>query len=741
MKYTLILLLSIWSLISWGQLNVSGVANSYYAISSIDNQTVTLTTSPTAGITMGDTLLLIQMQGASIDNSNSDDYGDVTSYNGAGKYELVVACEITSTTVRLKTRLLNHYQAAGLQLISLPNDNQINVNGNLTCDPWNGNKGGVVALYSNGTININADIDVSEKGFRSGVHFYSAASCNVFSDYADYAYDFSSNLGGAKGEGITDVGSLNFGRGAQANGGGGGNDHNSGGAGGSNVSAGGNGGDNDDPGTWRCKGYNPGKGGKPLDYTDNRIFLGGAGGQGHSNSSPTAYYGGTGGGIIILIANSITGNGFSILANGGDGDDGIGDGGSGGAAGGSVLIASPNITGTMTVFANGGDGGNGDGATSVTNVNTDRCFGPGGGAGAGLIWFSGASLPTGITTSLLGGQNGVVSGSTHTPCLGLAQNATPGADGIVAYNGTIEISTKINSFCINNPVFDLGNDTTICSTNALTLNAPMTGTYLWSTAETTNSISVNSSGNYVLEVDDGTYQFCDSILVTVIPQPNFDLGGNQYLCDGQSANLIGPAGYSNYLWSTTETTETINVSSTGTYWLQVGPAFCQGSDTVTVDLATFSPIFPGDAMEICSYEGLELDASRTGATYIWSTNESTPSIIVTETGNYDVEVTLSNGCLQEASVEVIPCENTIGIPNTITPNGDGVNDTWIIEDIYNYPNNSVKILDRSGRLVFDAVHYNNDWSAENLPSTVYYYIIDLGNGGTLVNGTITVIRE
>jgi gliding motility-associated-like protein len=269
----------------------------------------------------------------------------------------------------------------------------------------------------------------------------------------------------------------------------------------------------------------------------------------------------------------------------------------------------------------------------------------------------------------------------------------------------------------------------------------LAGTNTWSTSETSNSIDVNISGNYMLEVDDGTYQYCDSILVTVIPQPVFSLGGNQYLCDGQSADLSGPAGYTNYLWSTTETTDTITVSTTGTYWLQVGPNFCQGSDTVLVDLATYSAIFLKDTLEICSYEGLELDATRTGASYQWSTNESTPTITITEADEYSVEVTLSNGCTQEETVEVIPCLNSIGIPNTITPNGDGVNDTWIIEDIYNYPNNSVKILDRSGRLVFESTNYNNDWAAENLPATVYYYIVDLGNGGTLVNGTITVIRE
>ena len=169
-----------------------------------------------------------------------------------------------------------------------------------------------------------------EKGVRRVSHFYATTSCNAFSNYDAYHYDLASNLGARKGEGIVDFTNNDCGRGPQANGGGGGNDHNTGGAGGGNLSLGGNGGDNDDPGTWRCKGYNPGRGGKDLDNSQGQVFFGGGGGGGHSNSSPNPYHGGNGGGIIIIMANEIVGNGFSIISNGQNGEDGIGDGGAGG---------------------------------------------------------------------------------------------------------------------------------------------------------------------------------------------------------------------------------------------------------------------------------------------------------------------------------------------------------------------------------------------------------------------------
>lgn len=720
--------------------NLSGVINTYYPVSSINLPQATVTVTNTSGLSIGDTVLIIQMKGAQIDLSNSDSYGDVLNYGGAGNFELTEICDIQGNDIIFKTQLEKHYDPNGLQLVTFTEYGSAEITGTVTCDAWDGSSGGIVVIKATNSLTLTADIDVSEKGFRGGSHFYSASSCTVFSDYGDYEYDLASGLGGIKGEGIADYTTMNCGKGALANGGGGGNDHNSGGAGGGNISNGGNGGDNDDPGTWRCKGYHPGRAGKALDYTSGRIFLGGGGGGGHSNSTPNPYDAGNGGGLVIIMADEVIGNGGDILANGGDGGDGIGDGGAGGGAGGSILVYAINYTGNISIQATGGDGGNGDGATSVTNVNTDRCFGPGGGGSGGFVWFNQSALPGSIIPDLSGGANGVVSGSTHTPCLGLAQGAEPGETGVVAFNGEILMGRKINTYCDYNPVLDIGNDTVLCEGQTTTYTSNISGTYNWNTGATTMSITTSSPGTYLLEVDDGTYLYCDSAVVTNDAPPEFDLGGTIYLCDYEPILVNAPAGYPGYLWSTGATTDGIVVNTEGTIWVEVSAQYCSTIDTLEVYNEAFVDPIPSDKMEICSLEGVELNAGYPGATYLWSTGETTQSIYVSDPGEVSVSIITTHQCHFESETEVIPC-TSLGIPNTITPNGDGVNDTWIISEIYAFPDNKVEIYDRSGRLVYSKSGYENDWDGSGLPATVYYYSVLLGPELEIQKGTITIIRE
>lgn len=77
--------------------------------------------------------------------------------------------------------------------------------------------------------------------------------------------------------------------------------------------------------------------------------------------------------------------------------------------------------------------------------------------------------------------------------------------------------------------------------------------------------------------------------------------------------------------------------------------------------------------------------------------------------------------------------------NILTPNGDGKNDTWVVKDIELYPNNTVTVYDRGGRVVFTQHHYQNDWAGtingQPLQQGTYYYVIDLG--GRSFKGFIT----
>ncbi|MDN3582608.1 gliding motility-associated C-terminal domain-containing protein [Mucilaginibacter flavus] len=86
----------------------------------------------------------------------------------------------------------------------------------------------------------------------------------------------------------------------------------------------------------------------------------------------------------------------------------------------------------------------------------------------------------------------------------------------------------------------------------------------------------------------------------------------------------------------------------------------------------------------------------------------------------------------------------ITVPDAFSPNGDGQNDTWIIKNLENYPNNTVDIYNRYGEKVYSSIGYSVPWNGRykgvDLPFGTYYYIINPKNGRKIISGNVTIIR-
>jgi len=428
--------------------NISGIVNTYHSVLSVITSNAAVKVDNTAGLAYGNTVLLIQMKGASIITTNTSAFGDTTSLNYAGNYELATICSVSNDTVYFFNEILNSYDINyKVQLVKFGEYYSANVTDTLKAQAWNSTtgKGGVLAIKVEEDITLNAPVFVDSTGYKGGSFYLHSGTCGFLNPAGNgYAYDATSatsNNGAYKGEGVADVPSnLDGARGAPANGGGGGNNHNNGGGGGANLYSGGNGGGNFSTGPSGCNSNYQGRGGKALNnWSNSKIFLGGGGGAGHANNTVQPYAGGNGGGIIIIIGKNIIGNGYKISANGQAGRSTSYDGASGGGSGGTIIMNITNsFTGPLFIEANGGNGGNED-----DDLSAGRCYGAGGGGSGGVIYFSGA-VPV-ITTTVIGGIAGI---NIDVNSCGVPIPAISGTNGVVNSNYSYRTSITPSSSCI-----------------------------------------------------------------------------------------------------------------------------------------------------------------------------------------------------------------------------------------------------------------------------------------------------
>jgi gliding motility-associated-like protein len=350
-----------------------------------------MTVSNPAGFAIGDTVLIIQMQGVQI---YTNPYGEYAGKFGEpGLWEFVRILGVSGSDLTFANNLKNTYDIRGsIQAIKVPSFINANVeNTDLTCDPWDPvtKSGGVLALIVKNNLSLVKNIDVTGTGFKGGAADFGDGTCQVTTGSAE-SYPDSYTSAGWKGEGIAihnSGGTLLLpayakGKNPDFTGGGGGWGNHSGGGGGSNRGTGGEGGAENSSGcAFPIGNALGGKIGESAPTLLNRMFMGGGGGASTRSATGTTGPGGSGGGIVIIISNTLTGAGGHIFAKGGNGGNGGGAGNSGaggGGGGGTIALSVLNYSGGFEAHVEGGNGGD----------NLSRTYGEGGGGGAGLVWVT-----------------------------------------------------------------------------------------------------------------------------------------------------------------------------------------------------------------------------------------------------------------------------------------------------------------------------------------------------------------
>lgn len=277
----------------------------------------------------------------------------------------------------------------------------------------------------------------------------------------------------------------------------------------------------------------------------------------------------------------------------------------------------------------------------------------------GGTWSS--SNPSIATISSTGLVSGVTSGNVT-----ISYSVTNG-------NGCSTIVTaSVNVLTGTTATISAGGSTTFCQGGNVTLTANTGSTYLWSNGAQTQSITVTAGGSYYVTVTNasGCSAISAATTVTVNPLPVATIvtNGPTSFCQGGSVTLTSSTA-SSYLWSNNATTQSITVSTSGTYSVTLTSASGCSATSLTVPVTVFATpsatISVSSSTTFCQGGSVTMNANAgSGYTYQWSNNTNNQSLTVSAAGNYTVTVTDANGCFATSAattVTVNPLPTTAAI--------------------------------------------------------------------------------
>lgn len=684
----------------------------------------------TTNLAAGDLILIIQMQGASlnVDTYAASEYissngqfwgplttpighlndwtlfmplwGEILAYNQTGKFELAQVRSVSGTaTINLTCPLINNYAVSGrVQVVRVPRFANLTINSNTSAVPglWNGTIGGVLAIEVDGNLilNTNGKISSSGFGFRGGVtedQTLGAPSGSV--NDIGFCASHVATQGAEKGESISgfyteyDLVYSRYCKGAAANGGGGGNNHNAGGGGGCNVGS-------------TTLTYT-GKGIPSITYNANwNLELAGMGGS----SSPGGGRGGYSGSTSDQNENTLGPNqiawggdyrrkegGFGghplqqdntrifVGGGGGAGDQNNSQGGGGGRGGGiTFLKLYGSISGSGTIEANGANGINANPNGQIAVQASTQKYGndgAGGAGGGGSVYISNTNpIPNTITVSANGGNGGnqqLSAGLFATSPTNEADGPGGGGGG-----GYISISSGTPIQQVNG-----GNSGTTNSTQVI--NFPPNGA-------TAGSAGITNTNTNFFDI----------------------LAANDTLCAGGSVTLnastIGNPPAGNLIWYTSAfgttvvatgnsyTTPVLN--TTTTYYIGICPGSFRRPVTVFVGANPTIAGTPTIVGATCTSSGTLTNLTISGGTqpysYSWSNNGGNSLNLVAPAGSYILSVQDALGCsstsiaynipgitgpsLNVSSVVINPqiCNGTTGSISGLVSTGTNLSYAW-----------------------------------------------------------------
>ena len=282
------------------------------------------------------------------------------------------------------------------------------------------------------------------------------------------------------------------------------------------------------------------------------------------------------------------------------------------------------------------------------------------------------------------------------------------------------------------------------------------------------TLSVSDEGTYFVETNYGTCtsnSFSNRVTISeaVSGEANATIAsslGNPF-CPEQGLTTLTTIGGNSYQWYKDgviiqdATNQMHQTNESGTYSVQVDLGDCSAAGSIalvselfdsSIDVPEVNYMFPDESLMVT------VTSSANSPQYEWYLDNvlivgaTEDYYDVTVFGNYKVVINETVGCNASKEYEFVVQETPMveKIPNVISPNGDGINDTWVIPEKYvTGTNTEVKILNDRGKIIFQTIDYQNNWPENQLELTsinvLYYYIITTTDLKTR-QGSITIVK-
>ncbi|HMQ76640.1 MAG TPA: gliding motility-associated C-terminal domain-containing protein, partial [Flavobacteriales bacterium] len=344
--------------------------------------------------------------------------------------------------------------------------------------------------------------------------------------------------------------------------------------------------------------------------------------------------------------------------------------------GSSAWTYTTAVAGTISATVTGANGCTAQDAADVLVATPSAVdLGPDATLCAGSTLVLDATLP-GATYLWSDGSSGATLPAT-----------TSGLYWVQVSQGACAVSDTITLTFLPTPVVDLGPDLTLCDGTPATFDVTTPGaSYLWQDGSTAPTFTTTTATTVSVTVTLGPCAASDAADITVIPVPTVDLGPDQSVCAGGTANLDATLPGATYLWQDGSTSATFTASTTGTYAVVVDLNGCTATDAMTLTVVPLPNVELGLDTSLCLGASLVLAPSVGSASVLWSTGSTQPALTVNASGTYWIAAT-ANGCsasdtitatfIDLSAVELGPdvtlCPDEV---HTFTVNIPGATVTW-----------------------------------------------------------------